>query len=276
MARPLRSLSLVGDVVALRDDSLPETLDQLALRVAGLDGTDSITLGVRELELRANGKLASRLRMPHVERLRIDLDGTQHGVEMFEGLALPQVKHLTITNGQLDKDAIVMLTRLPWTQQLTSLAITDGSLSDDNLQLLVDSHAFPSLRELDLSANELTAAALVRARALAETVIEGRQYGVGRAANVAMYRAYQWSGAPRAVGQIDEDGWQQTGRDGDVVWARYRGSALYELFVSTTDDRFGCTCPSRYQPCKHVLALRARAQSSEIPEQPSPLVELTI
>lgn len=274
MARPLRSLSLVGDVVALRDDSLPETLERLALSVTDLDGTGSITLDVRELELRANGKLASRLRMPRVERLRLDLGGGPHGVEMFEGLALPQVNHLTITNGQIDKDAIVMLTRLPWTQQLRSLALTDGSLSDDHLQLLVDSHAFPALRELDLSANELTAAALARARTLAETVIEGRQYGVGRAANQAMYRA--WSGAPRAVGQIDEDGWQQTGRDGDIVWARYRGSALYELFVSTTDDRYACTCPSRYQPCKHVLALRARAQRSEIPEQPSPLIDLTI
>ncbi len=279
MARPLRSLSLSGGSVALRADSLPDTLDKLELAVADIDSVDaSLALGVRELHLWTNPKLArfaSRLRLPRVERLRIELGDEDFDIgKMLESLALPLVTHLTIANGRIDKDEIVTLTRLPWTRQITSLALTGVELSDDSLQMLVDSHALPSLRELDLSSNELTAAALARAHALAETVIDGRQHEPGTAANRGMY---QWAGARRGVGEIDENGWQQVGRDGEILWARYRGSADYELFVSSTDNaRFGCTCPSRYQPCKHVVALALLAQRTEIPQQTAQLTTLVV
>jgi hypothetical protein len=83
-----------------------------------------------------------------------------------------------------------------------------------------------------------------------------------------------WAGARVGyagyTGYIDENGWQQLGRDGEIVWAFYRGSADYRLFISSADDaRFACSCPSRYRPCKHVNALRDRAQG-EIPEAPVP------
>lgn len=278
-ARPLRSLALTGASVTLR--GLPETLDTLELAVTELDSVDDVVkLEVQELRLRVNSKtpeFAARLRLPRVERLRIELDdGEFHAGRTLELLGLPVVKHLTITNGQLDKDEILTLTRLPWTRQLASLALTDVELSDDSLQMLVDSHALPALRELDLSSNELTDAALLRAQGLAETVITGRQSRPGAAAeHRAIYQRVGYYG--RAAGEIDEDGWQQVGRDGEILWAHYRGTNDYELYVSSTDgSRFGCTCPSRYQPCKHVAALTRLPQRREIAELPAQLTDLVV
>jgi len=35
-------------------------------------------------------------------------------------------------------------------------------------------------------------------------------------------------------------------------------------------DRYRCTCPSSYQPCKHVVALALLAERGHVPEAPCP------
>jgi uncharacterized Zn finger protein len=56
--------------------------------------------------------------------------------------------------------------------------------------------------------------------------------------------------------------WLAVGRDTSTVWGEYQGSGAkpYQIkidLLSLTSEQFrlGCSCPSRKQPCKHVLAL---------------------
>ena len=51
--------------------------------------------------------------------------------------------------------------------------------------------------------------------------------------------------------------WLETGSDGRIVWGSCRGGARepYQVLCDTAVYGYRCTCPSRKQPCKHVLAL---------------------
>lgn len=52
--------------------------------------------------------------------------------------------------------------------------------------------------------------------------------------------------------------WKRMGRQSnDAVWGVSLGSKgdHYATFVTSDPTKFGCTCPSRKRPCKHVLAL---------------------
>lgn len=62
--------------------------------------------------------------------------------------------------------------------------------------------------------------------------------------------------------------WQNTGCDQNIVWGECQGSALYQVRLDCGDWGFKCNCPSRKQPCKHVLGLLVRA--IELPETFTP------
>jgi uncharacterized Zn finger protein len=79
-----------------------------------------------------------------------------------------------------------------------------------------------------------------------------------------LYRAAR--GASRRSGRVE----------GDIRWARYRGDTLYELFITTDLRRYGCTCPSSIQPCKHVVALALVAERTRLRTAPSEGIEMRI
>jgi uncharacterized Zn finger protein len=85
----------------------------------------------------------------------------------------------------------------------------------------------------------------------------------------------QWADSRLHAAQeiVDSDAWRERGVDGDLRWARYRGGDEYELFVSADLERYGCTCPSGIQPCKHVVALALVAERSRLPEAPAAGIE---
>ena len=68
--------------------------------------------------------------------------------------------------------------------------------------------------------------------------------------------------------------WSDTGFDGRVVWGSCRGGARepYQVLCDTAVYGYQCTCPSRKQPCKHVLGLLLlwAADSPEVPDGPVP------
>ena len=62
----------------------------------------------------------------------------------------------------------------------------------------------------------------------------------------------------RAAAGLGRPGpWSDAGSDGRVVWASCRGGARdpYQVLCDTAVYGYQCTCPSRKQPCKHVLGL---------------------
>ena len=49
--------------------------------------------------------------------------------------------------------------------------------------------------------------------------------------------------------------WQNLGRNQEALWGECRGSAVYQVRVDLSDLAVKCSCPSRKQPCKHVIGL---------------------
>jgi hypothetical protein len=51
--------------------------------------------------------------------------------------------------------------------------------------------------------------------------------------------------------------WKTLGRADEVIWGECQGSGAnpYQVRVALADAGYRCTCPSRKQPCKHILAL---------------------
>jgi hypothetical protein len=275
LGRPLRSVAVTSaGSVALEPDVLPASLEKLELRARDIVLANPVTVGVRELHVRTTFQLAGvlqRLELPKLERLRIEPGMSYFDVfETFDRVTLPALRHLAIDDGVLDRAQFELLAGLPIVHELESLALTNVELTDDKLQALVEARAeFPSLVEIDVSFNELTADGIARARELAPNVISTRQ---GRSGNVAERRIRRWAGSRLAVAEsiANPGAWQQAGRDGTMRWARYRGEVEYELYVSTDLGTWGCSCPSRYQPCKHVVALALVAERTQLSQTPSP------
>ena len=63
--------------------------------------------------------------------------------------------------------------------------------------------------------------------------------------------------------QVQRDGrkhataryWKQQGSNGEALWGECQGSALYQVRVDLGTFASKCSCPSRKQPCKHVVGL---------------------
>lgn len=66
--------------------------------------------------------------------------------------------------------------------------------------------------------------------------------------------------------------WQGLGRSEHALWGECKGSAVYQVRVSTADWASKCTCPSRKFPCKHALGLMFLAARADSPlaEAPEP------
>jgi uncharacterized protein (TIGR02996 family) len=282
LRRELRSLSLAGGQIAIGPDTLPASLEHLELRVhdAALAGEHRAPLewGLCELDVALTAPLAAFLagvRLPRLARLTLNLGGESAAAvpELLEALRLPALTHLALRNGQLEPATFAALARLPLAARLSSLALTSLELTDEAMRALVHARgAFEALAELDVGHNELSRDGLAAARELAPRVISQRQQrrGTGMERRV---RRFAGSRLQAAEGIADPELWRRAGVDGELRWARYRGESEYELYVSADLQRYGCTCPSSIQPCKHVVALALVAERTALPEAPSEGVE---
>ena len=61
--------------------------------------------------------------------------------------------------------------------------------------------------------------------------------------------------AARAL--LDRRRWPTLAVEGELLWGLCQGSGAtpYRVVFDGQERGFKCTCPSRKQPCKHVLAL---------------------
>lgn len=273
MQRDLRSLAVSGGGIPLDPGTFPASLERLELRVQQLAAGDasSLPLSIRELHLALTAPLVASLagaRLPRVERLTLTVDATTAPLvpALLESIELPALTRLAIGDGRLDAKTFGALAQLPLAARLTSLALTNLELSDEAMRGIARARgAFPALAELDLSHNELSRDGLALARELAPSVISRRQHKRGSGLERRLGR---WAGSRLQVaeGIADPEAWRDAGVDGDLRWARYRGEQAYELFVTADLQRYGCTCPSRFQPCKHVVALALVAERAGLPE----------
>jgi len=273
MRRGLRSLAVAGGTIVIAPDTFPGSLERLELRVQAIEGA-SLRLEVRELTLVLTAPIAALLggaELPRLERLTLGIEAIPAAAlpPLLAGLELPALTRLAICDGPLDVASFGELARLPLAARLTSLGLTNLELGDEAMRALAPHRAaFESLVELDVSYNELARDGLAAARDFARTVINHRQH---RRGNGNERRARRFAGSRLQVAEtiLDPKEWKRAFLDGDIRWARYRGETEYELFVSADLVRYGCSCPSSYQPCKHVVALALLAERTTLREAPS-------
>ncbi len=66
--------------------------------------------------------------------------------------------------------------------------------------------------------------------------------------------------------------WKNQGRDAAALWGECQGSALYQVRVELETFAARCSCPSRKQPCKHVIGLLLLALDAKaIPDAAPPV-----
>ncbi len=278
----LEELVLRGERLSVGPRALPAGLARLELGVDWLVATEDaqaegLTWPVRELQVlltRSSAAfLSNHVKLPHLERLIVDLGDAPSSAlpRLLEALALPSLVHLEVQHGQHDAEALRALLRLPLARQLRSLALRRLELTDRDLAaLLRDRAALPSLAVVDLGDNELSPEGLQLARQLAPEVLGRGQgtSGTGARRRLRLLAGRQLEPAEKIVGN---NRWLSSGVDGEVLWARYRGSVEHELFITRNLLRHRCSCqgsdPSA-EPCKHVVALALMAEAGELPEAP--------
>ncbi|HET9987691.1 MAG TPA: hypothetical protein VFQ65_04210, partial [Kofleriaceae bacterium] len=189
-------------------------------------------------------------------------------------LELPALTHLELRDGRLDSGALALVTKLSLSRRLTALSLINVELGDRDADLVAATRAdMPQVTAFDVSQNEFTRAGLAKLAAFSP--ISTRQHRAGSSAERRI-RTFAGSRLVAAEGISDPKLWRNAGLDGDVRWARYRGDDLYELFITTDLRRYGCTCPSSIQPCKHVVALALVAERSPLRAAPSEGIEARI
>lgn len=272
--RQLAELALQGDTLVL-PAGLPGTIERLRLRVYRIAAAERARRWeVRGLDTSLEtqiSELLPELELPRLERLSLDLHRCSPRTlgEVLEQLKAPALTHLELSGRPLDPATFSMLARLPLARQLRSLALTALELDDQAmLALAAERPRLEALERLDVSGNELTREGLETARQLAPEVVSQRQERPGSGA-LERLRGFAGSRLEAAEKIADPKAWREAGVEGDLLWARYRGNAEYELFVTRGLDAYGCTCPSSIQPCKHVVALALVARKVELPERPS-------
>jgi uncharacterized protein (TIGR02996 family) len=270
--RPLRSLVVTGHNVTL-GEHLPKSLERLELRVHVLAMASPIALDIRELSMTLSVSTAQHLadaQLPKLERLIL----TSPSADVVLRVPDFPVTHLEVRDGSVAAPMVAAFASLS-AVRLTSLALINVELDDATAySLAAPAHreAFAKLATLDVSFNELTRAGLAALQDLGPTIISTRQYRPGNSTERRI-RAFAGSRWQAAEDISEMDNWRDSGIDGDLRWAHYRGSDHYELFVYTDLERYGCTCPSSIQPCKHVVALALIAERTTLAKGPSNGIE---
>ena len=281
LERNLEKLVARGHRVTV-PDVIPESLDTLELQAGIVEcpGDQPRRWRVRELAVLftvQNAELLAEVELAKLERLTLLL-GEYNGSDaeltvLLRGLQVPAIEHLGLSRGRIASGLLPEIAKLPMARQLRSLALTHLGLSDEAAGTIAEHLSrFESLGELDVTGNELSRQGLAALQAVVPHVVSRRQEPPGTAAHADL-RAFAGSRLRVAQRIADPRRWRRSGQDGDIRWARYRGTDEYELFVTRDLRRYGCSCPSGIQPCKHVVALALVAEKQELKIAPSDGIE---
>jgi uncharacterized protein (TIGR02996 family) len=287
----LRELALIDGHRLVLPPRWPPRLERLCLDVAQLalpegrqlglaDGArEPVALPIRQLRLRATeqtDRWLALLQLDELASLELDVGGCQDVAKAIERLLgdreLPALHALTVTHGRADGTVVSAVAALDCAPQLCSLGLTGLQLRDAAMvTLLRERERFERLEALDISDNELTAAGVESAREVAAKVESRRQDRAGTARHGKLRRfAGSRFEVARGIADPDGEGWLETGQQREILWARYRGGARYELWVQRDLRGFRCSCPSSIQPCKHVVALLLIDEQSPLPHLSAP------
>lgn len=279
LQRPLHTLSIHGSYALVLAQHTFPPLERLTLRVPAVSSVVPLELAIRELTIVTSAptvELLMQAKLPRLERLTLVLGDTSATTVMplLEVLQAP-VTTLVLRDGQIDPKAFAALAKVPRAAKLTTLGLVNFGITDESIAPLAGTRGFSSLAELDVSENELTREGLQTALGLARTIISTKQLRRGQTMERRV-RRFAGTRLHAAEEIADPKNWKRAGVDGDIRWGRYRGEAEYELFVAADLSRFGCSCPSELQPCKHVVALALVAERTPLSPAPSRGIETRV
>lgn len=280
LQRPLKSLAVHGNyALVLTQHMFPGSLERLELRVPSMSSIVPIELGVRELAIVSSAPtvdLLMQAALPKLETLIVVLGDTSATTikPLLEVIRAPLTK-LVLRDGQIEPKTFATLAKLPIAAKLTSLGLINFGITDESIAPIAGTRGFSALEEIDLSENELTREGLQTALGLARTIISTKQLRRGQTMERRV-RRFAGTRLHAAEEIADPKNWKRAGIDGDLRWARYRGEQDYELFVAADLSRYGCSCPSELQPCKHVVALALVAERTPLSPAPSRGIETRV
>jgi uncharacterized protein (TIGR02996 family) len=255
-SRELRELTVTGLYSTLRG-GFPKTLERLVWQVQTTEIANRVQLDIEELRIELHADAAKLLRLldlPYLERLELEIEKLPlRDLPTLIGEIQAPVTHLVLCEGRLDPATFAAIAALPIAHRITKLGLPSLELTDEMIAAMAPGD-FANLTEIDVSFNELTRVGLAHAKRFATTVISTRQHKRG---NGMEQRTRRFAGSRLQAAELiaDPKHWKRSGLDGDLRWGRYSGEADYELYISKDLSRFGCSCPSSIQPCKHVVAL---------------------
>lgn len=238
---------------------LPPKLERLELTMREVTRAPGLTaLPIRELQIhRSYWQGAPSLRglddvaLPELASLDLGLLETEAAetYRWLEVARLPALRRLVIRGQRVTATELARVAKaLP---QLARLELASLAIDDRALEAL----AALRLDYLDVSGNELSAAGIARAKQLAGTVVADQQHAPGARATATINR-FAGGRLQASEAIVASDDWSELSLSTDPRRARYRGTAGdYELSVARDLSDYTCTCPSAYQPCKHVVAL---------------------
>ncbi len=273
--RRLAKLSLSGAHLTAPQD-IPEQVEEIELRVQRLQSSSgSFQWNCRALGFEFEPPVARVLgegSFPRLESLRLSMSYAyeREVIEFLVRVKPPSLKRLELSGNLMSDATIHGILDLPVCGQLETLSLTNLALSDEQMRrICAMKSCLGNLQELDVSDNELTGAGLAEAEKLASTVISRRQNPPGTVARASIQ---QFAGTryERGVELAHVAKWEDCGRAGAEFWGIYTGTERYLLTVSRDLSSYQCSCPSSYQPCKHVVALALMGHGSKLRSAPKP------
>ena len=266
------AFSRAGNVAPLLNAA--PRLRRLALRAGSLRFESAI----RHAELRelsvvvatisgGNVRRVLDAQLPAIEGLELACPGLEltcaELARMLRGAGLPRLRRLALRGTVGTLGVIEEILASPLMSQLEVLELDGGDLDDAAAESLATIRApqLAHLARLDVSGNQMSEGAAERLARLCGSVRAVVRPRAALTLEDVVARAPDARSMPAARAIARPERWLALGRDGRRVWGEYDGDDNYYVWARLDARDAGCNCPSRKDPCEHVLALLLIAAS---------------
>ena len=165
----LRTLRMRGNVSTLGAMNLPE-LRELIIESCGMS-SEAV-------------QHAAKAQLPNIEKMELWLGCEERGGDwqaddlgaLLEGKGVPKLKHLGLCNAERIHHVLPELLKSPLLKRLSTLSLSGGVLTDEDIGVLVNAPAaLKHLEVLDLSKNYLSDGGIAQVKKLAKKVVTDEQ-----------------------------------------------------------------------------------------------------
>ena len=263
-------------------EGVPSQIESLAIQTNELQlpKSDIAAPSLVQLELVGDhpGRAAQWLahgRFPKLRELVFDgsfIDCSMAELSEWLGRSdAPKLSSLTMRRTESTSHLLARLLESRWGSELSHLSVADGDLKSADLQTLGPRvAALPKLESLDLRGNSILPADVAPLqRDGLEIDYDSPDLAGGLTPGQIRVFADDLACYGRAQKIARRKDWKALGRDDEARWWG-RFSKGYAVYLSSSLEQYGCSCPSPDDPCKHVVALAMVSARHTLPEAAMP------